>query len=113
VISRSAHMAAHLAFAMHLAFAVSLALAALAGPALAQTATPTTAPSPPATVALIDINSATKDELATLSGIGPARAEAIIKGRPYRGKDELVQKKILPQSVYDAVKDRIVARQKS
>ena len=40
------------------------------------------------------------------------RADAIIKGRPYKGKDELVQKKIISKSVYDGIKDLIVARQK-
>jgi competence ComEA-like helix-hairpin-helix protein len=100
---------------------------ALASPVLAQTAAPPapagpTAPAPDApstsTVpspqgALIDINSASKDELQQLAGIGPARAEAIIKARPYKGKDELHRKKIIPESVYNGIKDRVVARQKS
>jgi DNA uptake protein ComE-like DNA-binding protein len=67
-----------------------------------------------AEAALIDINSAPKDELvAKLPGIGEARADAIIKGRPYKGKDELVQKKIITQGVYNGIKDKIIARQKS
>lgn len=61
--------------------------------------------------AQIDINRAKADELMTLKGIGEARAAAIIKGRPYARKDELVQKKILPESVYNEIKDRIVAKQ--
>ena len=61
--------------------------------------------------ALIDINRAKADELMTLKGIGEARAAAIIKGRPYARKDELVQKKILPESVYNEIKDRIIAKQ--
>ena len=61
---------------------------------------------------LIDINSAPKDQLDALPGIGPARADAIIKGRPYKGKDELVQKKIIPQNVYNGIKDKIIAHQK-
>ena len=61
---------------------------------------------------LIDINSAKADELMKLDGIGEARAAAIIKGRPYKGKDELAAKKIIPQAVYDKVKDSIIARQK-
>ena len=61
---------------------------------------------------LIDINRATAEELMTLNGIGEARAKAIIKGRPYKGKDDLVAKKILPQAVYDKIKDKIIARQK-
>ena len=61
--------------------------------------------------ALMDINSASEKELATLKGIGEARAKAIVKGRPYKGKDELVQKKIVPQNVYDDIKDQIIAKQ--
>jgi competence protein ComEA len=61
--------------------------------------------------ALMDINTATEKELATLPGIGEARATAIAKGRPYKGKDDLVQKKILTQKVYDDIKDKIIAKQ--
>ena len=61
---------------------------------------------------LMDINSASEKELATLPGIGEARAKAIVKGRPYKGKDELAQKKIIPQKVYDEIKDKIIAKQK-
>lgn len=61
---------------------------------------------------LIDINSATAEELSRLKGIGEARSAAIVKGRPYRGKDELVRKKILPESVYTGIKDQIIAKQK-
>jgi len=106
----------------------------IAAPVLAQTAAPSTlakpstaspAPAAPATKpaapaattaapaqgALIDINSASKDELDALPQIGSARTDAIIKGRPYKAKNELVQKKILPQAVYNKVKDRIIAKQ--
>ncbi|MFI5015466.1 MAG: ComEA family DNA-binding protein [Hyphomicrobiales bacterium] len=62
--------------------------------------------------ALIDINSATKKELSALPGIGDVRSDAIIKGRPYKGKDELVQKGIIPDSVYQQIKDKIIAKQK-
>ena len=61
---------------------------------------------------LIDINSATEKELDALPGIGEARAKAIIKGRPYKGKDDLVKKKIIPQGEYDKIKDKIIAKQK-
>jgi competence protein ComEA len=60
----------------------------------------------------MDINSASEKDLATLPGIGEARAKAIIKGRPYKGKDDLVHKKILTQKVYDGIKDQIIAKQK-
>jgi competence protein ComEA len=60
---------------------------------------------------LIDINSASEKDLDALPGIGEARAKAIIKGRPYKGKDDLVKKKIIPQGVYDGIKDRIIAKQ--
>ncbi len=59
----------------------------------------------------IDINSADKDSLMTLKGIGDAYAAAIIKGRPYKRKDELVQRGIIPAATYKKIKERIIATQ--
>ena len=61
--------------------------------------------------ALIDINTASEKELASLNGIGEARAKAIVKGRPYKGKNELKDKKIIPESVYNGIQDKIIAKQ--
>ena len=61
---------------------------------------------------LMDINSASEKDLATLKGIGEVHAKAIVKGRPYKGKDDLVTKKIVTEKVYDGIKDQIIAKQK-
>jgi competence protein ComEA len=92
----------HLVRAAFLALGLTLmapAITMLAPPAMAQ-------------AALLDINSASKAELDALPGIGAARSDAIIKGRPYKGKDDLVNKKVIPQNVYDGIKDKIIAKQK-
>lgn len=90
--------------------------AALAKADAKKTATPASAQASASATAekavLLDINSATKKELAELPKIGDARSAAIIKGRPYKGKDELLTKKILTEDVYNGIKDLVIAKQK-
>jgi competence protein ComEA len=96
------------------AFAALLALPALAQSTQTKPTPPmmTTGKALPATsTALVDINTASAEDLDALPGIGKARGEAIIKGRPYKGKDDLLNRHILPQSVYDGIKTKIIAKQ--
>jgi len=99
-----------------------------AAPVAAQTASPSKSPAPAATAGpksagpaqapagsreqdgLVDINNASAEELDKLPGVGPARAKAIISHRPYNGKDDLTQRKVIPQNVYNQIKDKITAR---
>jgi DNA uptake protein ComE-like DNA-binding protein len=71
-----------------------------------------TAASAKTATGLLDINSASKEQLDALPGIGKVYSQKIIDGRPYDKKDQLVSKKVLPQGVYNKIKDKIIAKQK-
>jgi len=90
----------------------SFGVAGQKSPAAPTAAAPAKVETPAAKTELIDLNSATEDQLKSLPGIGDAYSKKIIDGRPYAKKDQLVSKKIIPGATYDKIKDKVIAKQK-
>jgi DNA uptake protein ComE-like DNA-binding protein len=77
-------------------------------PAMAQTRP--ASPPPAASGSLIDLNSASRDDLMSLDGVGEVRADAIIRSRPFKAKTELVERRLMPEALYDKISDKVMAR---
>jgi DNA uptake protein ComE-like DNA-binding protein len=103
-------LAAALILTASLAFAAEQKAAPAAKPAVAPAAEKKAAPAA-AKEELVDLNSATEEQLKKIPGIGDEYAKKIIAGRPYAKKDQLKIKKIVPPATYEKIKDKIIAKQ--
>jgi competence protein ComEA len=80
----------------------------ISGPlAVAQTRPPA---APPPATGQLELNSASRDALMTLDGIGEVRADAIIRARPFKAKTELVERRLIPEALYEKISDKVFAR---
>ncbi len=92
------------------AIAIAVALA-FAAPSVALAKTAPAEKKASKKVEKLDLNTASEADLKALPGIGDAYAKKIVEGRPYKAKDELVEKKIIPQATYAKIKDKVIAHQ--
>jgi DNA uptake protein ComE-like DNA-binding protein len=92
---------------MRFALFIALVLVMWDSLAVAQTR-PAPAPAPASNQ--IELNSASRDALMTLDGIGEVRADAIIRARPFKAKTELVERRLIPEALYEKIADKVFAR---